>query len=143
MATCSICLDDFEINDKVCRTKICNHLFHKECLKEWLKTENSCPVCRNIIKRFFKAYLINYNLNCVLKFKDDFFEFVDTENKKFYKKYHYNNLKRILMTKKNIKFSILDTKIIHYKFKLDQNHKHMILKLVKNIVEKKCPVYDI
>lgn len=137
METCSICLDNFEINEKVYRTKICNHLFHRECLKEWLKTENSCPVCRAFIKRFFKAYSLTHNLNCVLKFKDNFFEFVDTENKKLYKKYYYNNLKKIVMTKKNIKFSILDNKIIDYKFKLDQSHKHIILKLVKNIVEKK------
>ena len=137
MATCSICLTDFEVDDTLCKLIVCKHEFHRECLEDWLQTENSCPLCRNVIKRIFKGYSINFNSNFLLKFKDNFFEFVDIENKKFYKKYDYKDLQRIVISKKKIKFSILDTKIIHYKFMLNHNHKHMILKLVKKLIDKK------
>ncbi|GAO47348.1 hypothetical protein G7K_1556-t1 [Saitoella complicata NRRL Y-17804] len=44
---CLVCLSDFAPNE-VCRklTK-CGHLFHKECIDQWLTTgRNSCPLCR-------------------------------------------------------------------------------------------------
>lgn len=41
---CSICLCDIE-NKKMSVT-ICNHMFHKVCIKEWCKESNSCPICR-------------------------------------------------------------------------------------------------
>ena len=136
MATCSICLTDIEHD--ICRTIVCKHEFHRECLEDWLKIENSCPLCRNPIKRIYKAYSLNYNSDCVLKFKDNFFEFIDIKNKQFYKKFDYKGLKRVIVSKKNIKFSILDNnKMIDYKFMLDHEHKHMILKLVKKIIDKK------
>ena len=40
---CSICLEDI-IEDTV-HLK-CNHIFHKECLKEWFKIKTTCPICR-------------------------------------------------------------------------------------------------
>ena len=41
---CSICLE--EMNKEIKQT-ICNHLFHKECIEEWIKnSKNSCPLCR-------------------------------------------------------------------------------------------------
>ena len=24
----------------------CSHLFHKNCILEWLKNKNTCPICR-------------------------------------------------------------------------------------------------
>jgi hypothetical protein len=27
----------------------CGHLFHKICIENWLKLNNSCPVCRQVI----------------------------------------------------------------------------------------------
>jgi hypothetical protein len=54
---CSICLEDFKLNDKYmvlpCSTgeENENHVFHSgndDCsgVKEWLKRNNSCPLCR-------------------------------------------------------------------------------------------------
>jgi hypothetical protein len=40
---CSICL---EINDNAWIKIHCNHIYHKECLKEWIKISKSCPICR-------------------------------------------------------------------------------------------------
>lgn len=46
---CPICLDKFEINDRIISLN-CNHKFHKDCLKLWIKKNNTCPQCReNII----------------------------------------------------------------------------------------------
>ena len=44
---CSICQLDYE--DKEIITKLpCDHTFHKECIKQWLKNYNHiCPVCRH------------------------------------------------------------------------------------------------
>ncbi|KAL4466659.1 hypothetical protein ABPG72_016776 [Tetrahymena utriculariae] len=41
---CAICLDDFEYDDIVRKTK-CNHMFHEKCLYKWLFKYISCPMC--------------------------------------------------------------------------------------------------
>jgi len=43
---CSICLDDFDEATPFLKTKVCAHLFHKECLKNWLQVNRTCPLCR-------------------------------------------------------------------------------------------------
>ena len=46
---CSICMTDFEVDDKILDIK-CKHNFHKECLEEYLKKYNHiCPICRQDI----------------------------------------------------------------------------------------------
>jgi len=42
--TCTICIEEFEENEKVA-TLPCGHLFHFEEISEWLKLKNSCPLC--------------------------------------------------------------------------------------------------
>lgn len=42
---CMICLEHFS-NKPVVFGKNCNHPTHEECLKKWLKKQNSCPYCR-------------------------------------------------------------------------------------------------
>lgn len=44
-SSCTICLNSIE-KDNVFTTK-CNHCFHHKCMMEWLKDNNTCPVCRN------------------------------------------------------------------------------------------------
>ena len=40
--TCSICLEPF------CDGRLkCKHYFHDICIKKWLKSNVSCPYCRN------------------------------------------------------------------------------------------------
>ena len=42
---CVICLEDFKNRDKAIILP-CIHLFHKNCIKSWLKGHNSCPICK-------------------------------------------------------------------------------------------------
>jgi hypothetical protein len=40
---CPICLEEM----KTKKQTLCNHLFHKECIEEWIKNnKNTCPLCR-------------------------------------------------------------------------------------------------
>jgi len=42
---CSICIDELEVGQEAMRIP-CGHLYHEECVKDWLKKSNECPVCR-------------------------------------------------------------------------------------------------
>tara|TARA_A100001015_G_C14751000_1_gene617544 strand:+ start:55 stop:720 length:666 start_codon:yes stop_codon:yes gene_type:complete len=46
--TCPVCLNDMDIGDQV-RNLPCQHLFHKDCVDEWLRVNASCPTCRTSI----------------------------------------------------------------------------------------------
>ena len=42
---CLIYLEDFKNGDKAIILP-CIHIFHNECIKNWLKTQNTCPICK-------------------------------------------------------------------------------------------------
>ncbi|XP_005103544.1 nascent polypeptide-associated complex subunit alpha, muscle-specific form isoform X2 [Aplysia californica] len=42
---CTICLCEFEANEDVRRLP-CMHLFHSDCVDQWLSTNKKCPICR-------------------------------------------------------------------------------------------------
>ena len=42
---CSICLEEFSNNEKVTSLP-CIHFFHTPCIKNWIKRQNTCPVCK-------------------------------------------------------------------------------------------------
>ena len=42
---CTICLGGFHVKEKVTSLP-CLHIFHIQCIKEWLKKHNVCPVCK-------------------------------------------------------------------------------------------------
>ena len=44
---CAICLEEFKRNDIIKEFYRCKHIFHKECLKSWLKRSNVCPLCKH------------------------------------------------------------------------------------------------
>lgn len=49
--TCMICLCDFIPAETICVLECSNpHLYHKNCIKAWLKKQNACPICRQIPK---------------------------------------------------------------------------------------------
>jgi len=42
---CTICLEDFKIKDKLIYLP-CFHLFHKDCIVNWVKSNSTCPLCK-------------------------------------------------------------------------------------------------
>lgn len=42
---CSICLDELVLGQPALRIP-CGHLYHEDCVYDWLKKSNECPVCR-------------------------------------------------------------------------------------------------
>lgn len=45
---CPICLEDFNIGE-ILNELICNHFYHKNCINNWIKSNNNCPICRSSI----------------------------------------------------------------------------------------------
>lgn len=43
---CTICLEGYEDTEKV-RLSMCGHLFHMDCIDEWITKHASCPYCRH------------------------------------------------------------------------------------------------
>ncbi|CAI2377390.1 unnamed protein product [Moneuplotes crassus] len=47
---CCICFGEFGSDSKViclpCNDK---HYFHSKCISEWMKTRNSCPICKSVV----------------------------------------------------------------------------------------------
>lgn len=42
---CSICFEIFQFEESVTQLH-CEHLFHKNCITQWLELSHTCPVCR-------------------------------------------------------------------------------------------------
>lgn len=42
---CTICLNSFKHGDKALILP-CIHIFHTDCIKNWFKTQNTCPICK-------------------------------------------------------------------------------------------------
>jgi hypothetical protein len=42
---CPVCHEEFVEKSKVAEL-CCSHCFHGDCIKPWLETHNTCPVCR-------------------------------------------------------------------------------------------------
>lgn len=45
---CCICLDGYHPGVSICAAKTakCDHVFHQDCVVEWLQTHDKCPLCR-------------------------------------------------------------------------------------------------
>lgn len=44
--TCSICLEDF-CSEKEIIILDCKHIYHSDCIIEWINKDTSCPLCRS------------------------------------------------------------------------------------------------
>ena len=42
---CVICMEDFKNGDTTTNLP-CMHMFHTNCIQGWLKTQNTCPICK-------------------------------------------------------------------------------------------------
>ncbi|KAG8638002.1 putative RING-H2 finger protein ATL19 [Manihot esculenta] len=46
---CAICLDEFGSGDLCRLLPLCKHIYHFECINQWLLEELTCPICRSPI----------------------------------------------------------------------------------------------
>jgi len=53
--TCMICLCEFEMEEE-CRKLPCTHVFHGNCVDEWLRRCTDCPICKANIDRTIRNY---------------------------------------------------------------------------------------
>ncbi|PRQ35851.1 putative transcription factor C2H2 family [Rosa chinensis] len=44
--TCVICMDDFNVGRDASRLP-CLHIFHRNCIVDWLRRNHNCPICRH------------------------------------------------------------------------------------------------
>ncbi|XP_027361068.1 NEP1-interacting protein 1-like isoform X2 [Abrus precatorius] len=44
--SCSVCLQDFQLEETVRSLPHCHHMFHLPCIDKWLFRHGSCPLCR-------------------------------------------------------------------------------------------------
>lgn len=53
--TCTICITAVEYGDRVPVLR-CGHLFHAECLSEWILNKNLCPLCQGPVAEEIRSF---------------------------------------------------------------------------------------
>lgn len=43
---CCVCLGDFEMKEELHQIPSCKHVFHIGCIRHWLQSNSTCPLCR-------------------------------------------------------------------------------------------------
>ena len=52
---CAICLEEFKGTDMIKAFHKCDHIFHKNCLRDWLKKQVVCPLCKHDLEDDIKT----------------------------------------------------------------------------------------
>ncbi|KAL0699528.1 hypothetical protein Bca4012_055650 [Brassica carinata] len=45
--SCCICLEKYGEKKRAVRKLECTHMFHLDCIEEWLKVKRTCPLCQS------------------------------------------------------------------------------------------------
>ncbi|KAL3499201.1 hypothetical protein ACH5RR_038294 [Cinchona calisaya] len=43
---CCVCLGEFEVKEELHQLPSCKHVFHIDCIRHWLHSNSTCPLCR-------------------------------------------------------------------------------------------------
>lgn len=46
---CCVCLGEFEIKEELLQVISCKHVFHINCIRHWLQSHSTCPLCRTLV----------------------------------------------------------------------------------------------
>ena len=57
--TCPISRDEFEDESEITMIRGCNHIFNRASLREWFVNHSTCPMCRNDIRNYREAPVID------------------------------------------------------------------------------------
>ncbi|KAK1436122.1 hypothetical protein QVD17_01898 [Tagetes erecta] len=52
---CCVCLGEFEMNEELHQIPSCQHMFHGDCIRNWLHSNVTCPLCRCSVVNTSKA----------------------------------------------------------------------------------------
>ena len=93
---CTVCQANLEEGERIRAIEKCQHLFHADCLDPWLRTQNTCPLCRVEINQQAQQLANTYLANILTileerladqrrQFRRNMFQFVIVEGimKKF------------------------------------------------------------
>ncbi|KAL9416944.1 hypothetical protein AB3S75_040017 [Citrus x aurantiifolia] len=56
-SACPICLSKYLSQETIRCIPECKHCFHAECIDEWLRLNDKCPVCRNFATPVHAGYV--------------------------------------------------------------------------------------
>jgi len=59
---CSVCLADYQPDERLQKIPPCGHTFHISCIDHWLSTNTTCPLCRVSLLPAPKATSIDLDL---------------------------------------------------------------------------------
>ena len=62
---CTICLEAWRQGETITKLS-CQHSFCKECITQWLKMHNSCPLCRESVKEATTTTPVDNQETCTL-----------------------------------------------------------------------------
>ena len=48
--SCSVCIDDFKLEETVKKCSGCQNYFHNMCMTTWLADKQNCPLCRRVLR---------------------------------------------------------------------------------------------
>eukprot|EP01122_Echinamoeba_exundans_P000191 TRINITY_DN10169_c0_g1_i1.p1 TRINITY_DN10169_c0_g1~~TRINITY_DN10169_c0_g1_i1.p1 ORF type:complete len:196 (+),score=33.73 TRINITY_DN10169_c0_g1_i1:49-636(+) len=66
---CTICTEKFKLEDEA-KQFPCKHLFHEDCIIQWLEKNNSCPLCRHELPTLDLSYEEQKRLEAARKAKE-------------------------------------------------------------------------
>mmetsp|Transcript_3162 Transcript_3162/g.7120 ORF Transcript_3162/g.7120 Transcript_3162/m.7120 type:complete len:146 (+) Transcript_3162:126-563(+) len=50
-SSCVVCQCDFEVQDTI-KTLPCGHIFHNDCINQWLAVSRCCPLCEQSVQHY-------------------------------------------------------------------------------------------
>jgi hypothetical protein len=62
---CVICIDNIDITDLDISKIDCNHIFHKNCIDEWLNINKKCPICIQEIQNYKSSIIKDNNIQTI------------------------------------------------------------------------------
>jgi len=135
--SCSICLEDY--NEDIKTLDTCNHMYHTDCINQWLNNHITCPLCRNITQTIFDGSYIKYPIfpiitkKCKLELNSDYIKILFNKHTITMK---INKIKTIRMYYNTISFvyNISETNNIvfkNYSINFNGNIKHIYNHIIR------------
>jgi hypothetical protein len=84
-STCYICLKDNDLCEQYCILNCCHCQFCIECILQWLKIKDTCPICRKLISNNYVYMIDNQkmtNIHYLYSKEDIILQMIQKKNRK-------------------------------------------------------------